>query len=62
MLKARLESLSNTGSINQQTIMPISSEDQTILDSIIGTVDTLSVQVQTTFTEMVTFAKSVIFK
>ncbi len=42
--------------------MPISSEDQTILDSIIGTVDTLSVQVQTTFTEMVTFAKSVIFK
>lgn len=62
MLKSRLDVLSNTGSTTQQVTAALSSEDQTVLDSILGTADALFVQAQTTFTEMVTFAKSVIFK
>jgi trimeric autotransporter adhesin len=39
----------------------ISSEDQTILDHMVGTLDTVLIHAKTTFTEMVTFVEKVVF-
>ena len=55
----------NTTNVVQQisgTGIQISNEDQSILDNITGTINSIIVQVQSTFSEIVTFLKSVTFK
>ncbi len=52
-----------TGSTNTTEIInPISTEDQSILDAILGSLENILIQVSTTFAEMATFMKSVVFQ
>lgn len=61
-LQSRLDTMSGTTQIIQNTNSPVSTEDQSLLDAIIGAIDSLIVQVKTTFNEIVIFVKSVTFQ
>ncbi|NRH21421.1 hypothetical protein HOO68_05230, partial [Candidatus Gracilibacteria bacterium] len=61
-LQSRIDAMSGTTQIIQNTNSPVSTEDQSLLDAIIGAIDSLIVQVKTTFNEIVIFVKSVTFQ
>ena len=61
-IRSQMNTFNNTGTAVPIVNNQISSEDQSLLDAIIGALDSLIVQVKTTFSEMVTFVKSVVFQ
>ncbi len=61
-LQSRLDTMSGTTQITYNTNSSVSTEDQSVLDAIIGAIDSLIIQVKTTFNEIVIFVKSVTFE
>lgn len=61
-IQAQINTMSGVTQIINNTSSSISTEDQSVLDAIMGTIDSLLIQVRTTFSEIVIFIKSVTFQ